>query len=152
MRLSSKQARPYSTGVGIDRSLFVLREDTMPRATAQVAETTRHELKTCPGGFVELRRMTYGQVVERRALMKLSVTAKKGQKDLAGEMAMANAAITQYEFRHCIVDHNLEDDNGQKLNLSSSVGFSSLDPRIGQEIEKRIGEMNNFEEEDDEGN
>ena len=123
----------------------------MPRATSNTQDTERHELRSCEGGFVELRRMTYGQVVQRREMMKLSLTSAKGSKDFQGEMAMANQKITQYEFKHCIADHNLEREDGTKLNLGSPVDFDSLDPRVGQEIEGLIGKMNNFEE-DDEGN
>lgn len=122
----------------------------MPKAVANVQETERHNLKTLEGGYVELRRMTYGQVVQRRSLMKMSVTSAKGRKDTIAEMAMASSEIAQFEFAHCIVDHNLEKEDGSKLNLSSPVDFALLDPRVGQEIEELISEMNNLE--DDEGN
>lgn len=124
----------------------------MPSAVANTEDTERHELRTCPEGFVELRRMTYGQIVQRREMMKLSLTNAKGSKDFQGEMAMANQKITQFEFKHCILDHNLEKADGTKLNLGNPVDFNSLDPRIGQEIESLIGKMNNFDEEEDEGN
>lgn len=122
----------------------------MPRATANTEDFERHELKSCPDGFVNLRRMTYGQVVQRRALMKLSVATSKGSKDFKGEMAMANEEIARFEFSHCIVDHNLEDETGRKLNLASVSDFNKLDPRIGQEIEGLISDMNDFNEDDEE--
>lgn len=126
----------------------------MPVATSNIQATERKELKSLPEGFVVLRRMTYGQICERRAMLKLSIATGRGNKgDLKGEMAMANREITMYEFSHCIVDHNLEKDvNGtvQKLNLSDPVDFASLDPRVGQEIERYITEMNDFEDDDQE--
>lgn len=122
----------------------------MPRATVNIEETERHDLKTLPDAFVELKRMTYGQVVARRAMMKLSVESSGKNKDFRGEMAMASKEITQFEFKNCIVDHNLEAEDGRKLNLATPVDFDSLDPRIGQEIEGLIGDMNNFEDEDQE--
>lgn len=118
----------------------------MPKATANTEETERKELKSCPGGFVVLRRMTYGQFVARRELTKLSVSGQK--KDFKGELAMASAAVSRFEFEHCIVDHNLEDADGRKLNLYGD-DFGRLDPRIGQEIEGYIGEMNNFADDDE---
>lgn len=118
----------------------------MPKATANTEETERKELKSCPGGFVVLRRMTYGQFVARRELTKLSVSGQK--KDFKGELAMASAAVSRFEFEHCIVDHNLEDADGRKLNLHGD-DFGRLDPRIGQEIEGYIGEMNNFADDDE---
>jgi hypothetical protein len=127
----------------------------MPRATVNLEDTETHNLKTAPpDGKVVLRRMSYGQIVQRRAMLKMSFSgdAKKGKDAVAGEIAMADEKITQFEFKTCIVDHNLEDDQGKKLNLASPVDFNRLDPRVGQEIEKLIGDMNNFNEEDEEGN
>lgn len=124
----------------------------MPNASADTNKTTRKDLKTLPEGYVVLRTMNYGQIIQRREMLKLSVSSAKGSKDFKGEMAMASRDITMFEFAHCIVEHNLEDDDGRKFNLSSPVDFSKLNPRVGQEIEKYISEMNNFEEDDDEGN
>lgn len=126
----------------------------MPRATATLGTTERKELKSLEGAFVELRQMNYGQVVERRALMKLTLQASgrgNSKKDAVAEMAMASTDIAMYGFSHCIVDHNLEKEDGTKLNLSNPVDFNALDPRIGTEIELLIDQMNNFEEEDDQG-
>lgn len=119
----------------------------MPRATMSNQEE-RFDLKSLDEGFVVLRRMSYGQVLERRSLLKLSVSSKKGQKSLEGEMALANEKIQIFEFRFCIVDHNLEDEHGRKLNLTDPVVLRSLDPRVGTEIEGLISDMNNFEEDE----
>ena len=127
----------------------------MPDATFNPAETERKDLKSLPGAYVELRRMTYGQTLERRALMKLSISTRKGQKDLTGEMAMANRRIQEYEFKHCIVEHNLTDSEEKLLDLKNPVVLQKLHPRVGQEIEGYISDMNNFEdddEDDDSGN
>ena len=121
----------------------------MPNATVSF-QTERHELKSCPEAWVELRRMSYGQIVERRSMLKMSVASSKGSKDFKGEMAMANREITMFEFKNCIVAHNLTDSNERELNLGSPIDFAALDPRIGQEIEKLIGDMNNFEDDDQE--
>jgi hypothetical protein len=121
----------------------------MPVAVSNTTETETFDLKSAPpDGFVELRRMTYGQVVQRRAMMKLSVETSGKSKDFKGEMAMASHQITIFEFKNCIVNHNLEKTDGVKLQLGNPVDFDSLDPRVGQEIEKYIGEMNNFEDDD----
>lgn len=122
-----------------------------PLAVVNLQDTERIELKTLEGAYVVLRRMSFGQITERRALMKLSIASTKGSKDVRGEMAMANAEITRFEFRNCIVEHNLEkDDAGTLLNLASPVDFASLDPRVGQEIESLIEKRNNFDEDDQE--
>jgi hypothetical protein len=116
----------------------------MPKATVDVESTQKYELKTCPEGFVVLRRMSYGQILQRRMFTKLEVGGSGG-KDFRGELAMANAKITEFEYAKCIVDHNLEDASGRKLDLTRAADFNQLDPKIGQEIEGYITEMNNFE-------
>jgi hypothetical protein len=128
----------------------------MPRATANVDTTEKVELKTCPGGYIELRRMTYGQKLQRQSMamvMKLSDDPKTRNRGMQGEMQMVNAKVTVFEFAHCIVDHNLEDDAGRKLNLTTLQDINALDPRIGEEINSEISRMNNFDEsEEDVGN
>jgi hypothetical protein len=126
----------------------------MPAAVINIDDTEKKDFKTLAGAFVVLRRMSYGQVVQRRALNKMSVLAQKGKaKSFAGEIAMASEAIAQFEFQHCVVDHNLEDNDGRKLNLSNPIDFAKLDPRVGQELEQFIADMNDFEEEEgEEGN
>lgn len=120
----------------------------MPKATVSL-DVVHKELKTAPpDGFVDLKRMSYGQIVERRAMLTMGFEADGKTKDFRGEMAFANKRITMFEFEHCIAAHNLEDDNGVNIKLNTIEGFSSLDSRIGQEIEKYISDMNNFEDEE----
>jgi len=71
-------------------------------------------------------------------------------KDIRGELAMANVKITEFEFQHCVVDHNLEDEDGRKLDLTKASDFNKLDPKVGQEIEELIRDLNDFEEEEGE--
>lgn len=122
----------------------------MPKATANVQEAERHELKTCPGGFVALRRLTYGQKLERKAMASIASAESQGRgsKNMKMQIAMVNEQATLYDFTHCIVDHNLEGDDGQKLDLTSVNVIRLLDPRIGEEIEQAMDKINNFEEDD----
>jgi hypothetical protein len=90
--------------------------------------------------------MSYGQILERRAMMKISFQSQKGNKNMAGEIAMANKMIQIFEFRQCVVEHNLERVEGELLNLSNEADVTSLDPKVGQEIEKFIEGLNNFDE------
>lgn len=120
----------------------------MPNATVNLETTERKELKSLQGAYVVLRRLSFGQMVQRRAMMKLSIETSGASKDFRGEMAMASEAITMFEFAHAIVEHNLEDASGRLLNLSSPVDFASLDPRVGTEIEELIQGMNDFSDEE----
>lgn len=116
----------------------------MPKAYA-IATNVREELKTVEGGYVVLKRMTYGDKLERQEIVKMSIQLNGG-KDAVGEMAMASKQATYLEFANCIVEHNLEkDDNGTLFNFKNPADVNSLDPKVGEEIDSLITEMNNFD-------
>jgi len=126
----------------------------MPRATVDISKTDRFELKTLPpseseeGGFVVLRRMSYGEFLRRRDM--ISKMSMKGEgKNTEAIMEMANEVVTRYEFQTCIVDHNLEDENGKQLDFRSSKTFAVMDPVVGEEIAELIDEYNGFNKGDD---
>jgi hypothetical protein len=58
---------------------------------------------------------------------------------------MAQVRVAEYEFRVCIVDHNLEDDNESPLDFRKSTTVKTLDGVIGEEISELIAKVNNFE-------
>lgn len=118
----------------------------MPKATTNIQDTERYELKTCEGGFVELRRLSYGEFLKRRQ-MSTNLALKSGAgKDFEGVMELANEKVTEFEFANCIVDHNLEDENGEALDFRKVHHLKMLDPRIGEEISTYINKMNQFDE------
>lgn len=127
----------------------------MPLATVSFqGEGEKHDLKSCEGAYVSLRHMTYGEKM-RRQQMSSAMRFKGGGKkqDFEGEMDLSNASVTEFEFKTCIVDHNLEDEGGNKLDFTKAANVRKLHPRIGEEISIFIGKMNNFDDEDeDEGN
>jgi hypothetical protein len=65
-------------------------------------------------------------------------------------MKMTQERVVVFEFGNCVVDHNLEDEKGRKLNFKAPQDVFMLDPRVGDEIQQHIDDMNNFE--DDLGN
>ncbi|MGH9909819.1 MAG: hypothetical protein ACRD32_04190 [Nitrososphaerales archaeon] len=110
----------------------------MPKAVSNTGETVRRELETLPEGFVVLRKMTYGEMLRRR---DLSLKVKAGaERD--PEFSLSSLSVTVFEFEKCIVDHNLEDENGNKLNLSLERDVLRLDPQIAGEIETEIDKLN----------
>jgi hypothetical protein len=127
----------------------------MPRAVSG-SKTERFELKTLPGtedeeaGFVELRRMTYGQLMDRRNLASGMKLTGQGKKQMEATIDLTNRKVTEYEFRVCIVDHNLEDENGNKLDIRKPSELQKIDSQIGDEISRLIDKMNQFEDDDDE--
>lgn len=121
----------------------------MPRATVDQSPGEKIPLKTCPDGYVILRRLSYGQKIQRREMstqLTMDMSSKK-KSDAKAELAMLTMNSTIFDFSHCIVDHNLEDEIGNKLNLSTLLGLASLDPKVGEEIETLLDRLNNFEEE-----
>jgi selenocysteine-specific translation elongation factor len=122
------------------------KETPMPNAVVNVGNTEKKELKTCPEGYVELRRLSYGQKLERQSMaMQTSMREQKGGK-AEMDMKMMQQEVSAFEFRHCIAEHNLEDEKGQKLDFRNKANVFRLDPRIGEEIATYIDKMNNFEE------
>jgi hypothetical protein len=125
----------------------------MPRATVST-EATRHDLKSCPGGFVLLKPLPFGKMLERREMaskMSMQQDSGKRQKDQKIDFSLMQRMARQFEFTHCIEDHNLEDEQGIKLNFGNRLALDALDPKIGAEIESLIDEMNQEEDEDLEG-
>lgn len=130
----------------------------MPRAVIDTT-TERHDLRTCPGGYVELKRMPYGDWLHRTDIsmqMQMQMEERRQRRSsksegTTGTMKLMNQAVTIFEFSRCIVDHNLEDANDQPLNFKRPEAFAQLDPRVGNEIGDLIKNMHEFEEED-EGN
>jgi len=118
----------------------------MPRATVDISKTERHELKSCPGGFVVLRPLSYGEFLRRREMAgSMSINAGTAQgKEVEGVIKMAQRVVTEFEFKNCIVDHNLEDENGNMLDFRQPKTIAQLHPQIGEEIGQYIDGMNQF--------
>jgi hypothetical protein len=128
----------------------------MPDATVKT-DAERRELKSLPGGYVDLKPLPYGGVLTRReSAMKMSMEQQDRRSRKAGgdEASKIDVELLQrwaraYEFKHCIVDHNLEDRGGKKLDFGNAMTLDVLDPRIGTEIERMLDEINGEETEED---
>lgn len=115
----------------------------MPRATIRT-EAQRIELKSLEGGWVDIRQLPYYDMLVRRDRGgKLFFDAEQEGRV---EIATLQAWARQYEFEHCILDHNLEDEHGNKLDFSNELTLKTLDPRVGQEIEDAIDKLHNTED------
>lgn len=129
----------------------------MPRATVAFAPQ-RFDLKSCPGGFVVIKRMSYGLMLYRQQeALRNSMSGGDGNESPELVMQMLQKRVAEVEFAKCIVDHNLDDENDNRLDFSTPAALDKLDPSIGEEIAKYIEEVNNTEkngmqEEDKTGN
>lgn len=123
----------------------------MPNATVS-NEVERKDLKSLAGAWVELKRMSYGDKLERTQLATdMEIQMTKGSKTSTASIDIMQHAVAMFEFKHCLIDHNLFEDDEEtiKLDLTTKAGLAKLDPRVGDEIGKLIDDMNNFEDEDD---
>lgn len=121
----------------------------MPKATVS-QELHHHDLKTCEGAFVALKQLSFDQMLERRdKAMRMTMESEtgKGRPSSKIEMESAMQWTRFFEFSNCIVEHNLEDDNGQPLNFNNPMTLKILDPKVGAEIERYIEELNQEDEE-----
>jgi hypothetical protein len=131
----------------------------MPVVTIDPAAVERFELKTAPAdpsnpddvnGYVVIRPLPYGMKLKRRDKMsRMSMKASESNSD-SGEIALEsfNEWAVQYDFGYCIVDHNLTDQNGRKLDFTKAITFNFLDPKVGSEIERLINSLNEDESEE----
>jgi hypothetical protein len=128
-----------------------MRGNTVPNATSNTSTTEKKELESLPEGFVIARHLTYGEKIQRRAMTSnMTMKGDSKSKDFDVMMNLANEQATLFDFQHCIVEHNLTDENDRPLNLGNIADIRKLDGKIGEEIEAFLDELNNFE--GDEGN
>ena len=129
----------------------------MPRATIDTTATERFDLKSLPAvgdeeaGFVELRKLSYGQILQRRDMAtKMAIEGVGGDKrsreeDIRVTTDIIQKAVTEFEFKNCIVSHNLEDAAGKTLNFGDPASVVSLDPQVGQEVAELIDSINDWD-------
>jgi hypothetical protein len=116
----------------------------------------RKELKTLEGGFVILRRMSYGEKLHRQEMatkQKLTLQANaRRDDDREMDFMIMQEKVAIWEFANLVVDHNLELEEGVPFVFNRPGDLKKLDPRVGDEINGYIADMNNYEEEDQKGN
>ena len=124
----------------------------MPRATVSLAPQL-YELKTLPpvddeeGGWVKMRRMSYGELLASQDMayqvqMKTSEDSTSDDPEMG--VSITRAAIAEFQLKTCVLDHNLEDENGRTLNLSTKEDVVNLDPGVGQELSNLIDTMHDW--------
>ena len=93
----------------------------MPVATVNPdISQQRYELKTCEGGFVVLRQLSYGEQIKKQQMAAKMTFEGQGRGFSGGEFEFFQRKVTEFEFATCIVEHNLEDTEGKELSFASS--------------------------------
>lgn len=69
--------------------------------------------------------------------------SKKGESELPTKLTIESLQTWEraYMFKNCIVDHNITDKNGVKLDFRNEMALHILRPDIGFEIERLIDEL-----------
>lgn len=133
----------------------------MPKATVD-PELHRYELKTCPGGFVSLRTLSFHEMEMRKDIAgrmyqeeKVSRARQGKVKEDPDEVMRAyfesmNVKVTEFEFRSCVIEHNLyvDDAETQLIDFTKPMHTWKLNPKIGEEISKYITELTQIDEGD----
>ena len=114
-------------------------------------QTERCDLKSAPpDGFVTIRRMNYGESLQRKDMMAsiaMSMNTKgKGDGETKMQMDLLQEKTSLWEFSKLIVDHNLTDDKERKLDFSNPAHVRAIVGRIGDEIQMHIDRINSFED------
>jgi len=121
----------------------------MPVATVAV-EPQHFDLKSAPpDGFVDLRRMTHGQMLHRQDIaMTMQMNADRRSSNANLDIKQSQTAVGKFELAVCVVDHNLTDVSGNKLDFTNPKVAEQLDGRIGAEIAALIQDMHDWEKSD----
>lgn len=121
----------------------------MPIATV-IDSQQRFDLQTCPEGYVIIRRMTFGERLKRTSMMsKMTMEMpdrRSGNNNPTAEFEMFQEKVTAWEFSNLILEHNLTDEKGTLLNFKNVADVQRISSQIGDEISRRINEINDFEE------
>lgn len=120
----------------------------MPIASVS-SNTESHELKSCPGGWIVVKRLSYGDKLKRMSLMRMSLQLGGDKKNTTGEMALGNQQMTYLDFAKCIIEHNLEIAEGKLFDFGRQTDIDQLDPVVGEEISGILDSLNNFEDDDE---
>jgi hypothetical protein len=118
----------------------------MPRATVSMEPETAH-LRTCPGGFIKLRRMTFGELTTSQDMAyQVQMKASEADPDSPeASLSVSRMAIMEYQFKTVILEHNLEDETGRTLDFRSAKDVHLLDGNVGQEITSIVDNMHNWQ-------
>jgi hypothetical protein len=129
------------------RDWYELAKETkaMPIGTVLVT-TKRYDLKTLPEGYVVVRRMTYGEELQRTEMATKFTLGGAGaslDKDsFSGALDINTTAVALWDFANLIVDHNITDENENNLNFKNPNDVKRLSSVVGKEIGEAIDEWN----------
>jgi hypothetical protein len=123
----------------------------MPIAVVVNSVSEKKDLLTAPpDGYVIVRRMNYGEKLLRSNMAtRLLMNTSKDSKDFQGEIDMQTEEVAYWDFANLIVEHNLQDKDGNLLNFKNKTHVKMLDGAVGEEVGRIIDEWNTPESSDE---
>lgn len=131
----------------------------MPKATVDPAVHHR-DLATLEGGYVKLRVLSFhememrkdiaGRMYQEEKMSRVGRPTRDEEELVRAYFESMNVKVTEFEFRNCIVEHNLyvDDAETQLIDFSKPMRTWKLNPKIGEEISKYIAELTQMDEKD----
>jgi hypothetical protein len=115
----------------------------MPVGTVNREPVGPFPLEKLPDGFVTIVKMSYGETL-KVGQMQAKMRARSRQEGMEVEM---ETLLTQaYIFKRCVVDHNIEKEDGSKFDLGNVNDLMNLDPAVGAEVEELVSKLNDSED------
>lgn len=118
----------------------------MPVGTVTNTVSEPIPLKTLPEGFVIVRRMSYGEELQRSAIATKFTVGGSNTKDFGGEVDIQTEKLALWDFANLVVDHNITDEKERKLNFKNEADVRMLSSEIGKEIGDIIDDFNAVKE------
>lgn len=109
-------------------------------------------LKSCPpDGYVIIKKMNYGQSLERQDMIaEIAMQMPKDKRvDPKMEIKFLQQKTALWEFANLILDHNLTDASQRKLNFQNPADVMLLQGPIGDEIQRHVNRLNSFEDDEE---
>ena len=124
----------------------------MPTALHDINENERFELETLPpDGYVVLRKFSHGEILKRQEISFNQRVNRKDSDYIESQPKFIQLRV--YDFKSAIVDHNLEDFEGNTLDLRKFGNVLNIRTDVALEISDLILSYNNIvisEEDEDE--
>lgn len=123
----------------------------MPIAVVEENEE-KCPLKTCPpDGYVIIKKMNYGQSLERQDMIaEIAMQMPENKRNNPKmEIKFLQRKTALWEFANLIIDHNLQAKDGRLLNFKNPEDVTLIRGPIGDEIQAYINKFNSFEDDEE---
>jgi len=99
---------------------------------------------------MEMRKDIAGRMYQEESRAAVKKGKLSDDEMMRAYFEAMNVKVTEFEFRNCIIEHNLYVDDAETrlIDFSRPMKDWLLDPKVGEEISKHIAELTQIDEED----